>query len=76
MVSVDWTSAYVVPMYKGKGNKYECASFKGTSLLSVGRKVYSKVLVEGICEGIFCIYLVVTYRKRAMLVLSRLHIYK
>ena len=27
---------------KGKGNKYECASFRGISLLSVVGKVYGK----------------------------------
>ena len=35
MVVVDLKSARVVPLYKGRGDKYECDSFKSMSLLSV-----------------------------------------
>ncbi len=38
MVSIDWTTACVVPLYIGKGDKYGCASFRGISLLSVVSK--------------------------------------
>ncbi len=48
---VDWTSACVVPLYKGKGDKYECTSFRGISLLSVVGKVYGKVLIKRVREG-------------------------
>ena len=34
IVPVDWVSECVVPVYKGKKEKYECTSFRGTSLLS------------------------------------------
>ncbi len=34
MVHIDWTSAGMVPLYKGKGDKYECPSFRGMSLSS------------------------------------------
>ncbi len=40
------TSACVVPLYKGKEDKYECTSFRGISLLSVVGKVYGKVLIK------------------------------
>ncbi len=36
----------MVPLYKGKGDKFECSRFKGISLLSVVGKVYGRVLVE------------------------------
>ena len=45
MVPVAWRSAYVVPLYKGKGDKYECASFLGINLLSVEGKVYGRALI-------------------------------
>ncbi len=51
MVPNDWTSAYVVPLYKGKGDKYECTSFRGISLLSIAGKVYGKVLIKRVREG-------------------------
>ncbi len=47
----DWTSACVVPLYKGKGDKYECTSFRGISFLSVVGKVYCKVLIKRVREG-------------------------
>ena len=40
MVPVGWTSACVVLLYKGKGDKYECTSFRGISLLSVVSNVH------------------------------------
>ena len=39
-VPSDWRSACVVPLYKGKGDKYECSSYRGISLSSVVGKVY------------------------------------
>ena len=38
-VPVDWMSACVIPLYKGKGDKYECTSFRDICLLSVVGKV-------------------------------------
>ena len=35
-------------MYKGKGDQYECTSFRGISVLSVVGKVLSKVLIKKI----------------------------
>ena len=32
----------MVPLYKSKGDKYECASFRDISLLSVVGKVYGR----------------------------------
>uniref|UniRef100_A0A3P9JM39 ribonuclease H n=1 Tax=Oryzias latipes TaxID=8090 RepID=A0A3P9JM39_ORYLA len=47
-------SACVVPLYKGKGDKYECGSFRGISLLSVVGKVYGRVLINRVVEGTEC----------------------
>ncbi len=46
MVLNDWTSACVAPLYKGKGDKYECTSFRDISLQSVAGKVYGKVMIK------------------------------
>ena len=32
---MDWRSACIVPLYKGKGDKYQCSNSSGISLLSV-----------------------------------------
>ncbi len=48
---IDWTSACEVPLYNGMGDKYECISFRGLSLLSVASKVYGKVLIKRVREG-------------------------
>jgi hypothetical protein len=42
------TPKCIVPLYKGKGDKYVCSNFRGISLLSVVGKVYGRVLIERI----------------------------
>ena len=51
LVPSDWTSACIVPLYKGKGERSECASYRGISLLSVVGKVYGRVLIKRIRVG-------------------------
>ena len=48
IVPVDWVIACMVPLYKGKGDMYECSNFRGISLLSVVGKVYDRVLINRI----------------------------
>ena len=40
--------AVIVPLYKGKGDVYECGNYRGISLLSVVGKVYGRVLINRI----------------------------
>ena len=47
IVPVDWVIACMVPLYKGKGDMYECSNFRGISL-SVVEKVYGRVLINRI----------------------------
>ncbi len=35
----DWKKAIIAPLYKGKGSRSECGSYRGISLLSVPGKV-------------------------------------
>ena len=51
MIIIDWANACVVPPDKGKGDKDECASYRGISLVNVVGKVYGKVLIRRIREG-------------------------
>ncbi len=44
--SADWTKAIIVPVYKGKGRRGKCGSYRATSLLSIPGKVYGKVIIE------------------------------
>ena len=46
IVPVGWVIACMVPLYKGKGDIYECSKFRGISLLSVVGKVYGRVLIN------------------------------
>ena len=48
IVPVDWVIACMVPLYKGMGDVHECSNFRCISLLSVVRKVYGRVLINGI----------------------------
>ncbi len=42
----DWTKAIIIPVYKGKGRRGECGSYRGISLLSMPGKVYGKLIIE------------------------------
>ncbi len=46
----DWKKAIIVPLYKGKGSRSECSSYRGKSLLSVPGKVYGRILTERLME--------------------------
>ena len=48
IVPVEWVIACMVPLYKGKGDMYECSNFRGISLLSVAGKVLGRVLINRI----------------------------
>ncbi len=39
-----------VPLYKGKGSRNECGSYRGISLLSVPGKVYGRIFTERLME--------------------------
>ena len=51
IVPVDLVIACMVPLYKGKGDVYECSNFRGISLLSVVGKVYGRVLINRIRDN-------------------------
>ena len=44
----EWKIAYILigSLYKGKGDRLQCASYKGISLLSVVGNVYGGILIE------------------------------
>ena len=50
---MDWRGACIVPLYKGKGEKCECSSSSGISLLRVVGKLYCKVLIAIFYECTF-----------------------
>ena len=53
VVPKDWRGACIMPLYKGKGDKYECINSRGISLLSVVGKIYSRVLIKrGLVMGV------------------------
>jgi len=43
-VPEDWQKAIVVPIWKKKGNKRDCGTYRGISLLSHAGKMYAKIL--------------------------------
>ena len=50
IVPDDWIKAIIVPIYKGKGDRKECGSYRGISLLSIPGKVYGRVLIVRVME--------------------------
>ena len=43
-VPEDWQRAVVVPIWKKKGSKKDCSTYRGISLLSYTGKMYAKIL--------------------------------
>ena len=48
IVPVDWVIAYMVPLYKVKGDVHECSNSRGISLLNVVGEVYGWILINRI----------------------------
>lgn len=46
IVPIERMHECIVLLYKGKGDKWECTSFRGMSLLSVTGKVYDEELTN------------------------------
>ena len=51
---MDWRGACIVPLHKGKGDKYECCNSRGISLLSVVGKLFDRVLIKTVRAGTEC----------------------
>ena len=54
VVPDEWVMAIIVPIYKGKGCRSECSSYRGVSLLSIPGKVYGMVLIERVKDITDC----------------------
>ena len=54
VVPTDRRGACIVLLYKGKGDKYECSSSRGISLLSVVGKLYGRVLIKRVWARTEC----------------------
>ena len=48
VVSENWKSVVIVPLYKGIGERTECINYKTISLLSVVGKIYAGILVDSV----------------------------
>ena len=46
IVPEGWRSAVFVPLHKGKGERNECSSYRGISLLRVVGKIYTRISVS------------------------------
>ena len=45
-VPEDWQKSVIVPLWKNKGNKRECETYRGISLLSHTGKIYAKIIEQ------------------------------
>ena len=55
VVPEDWKSACIVPVYKGKGDRRECANYRGISILSIPGKYmegYWLIVIESAKEQV------------------------
>ena len=51
---MDWRGAFIVPLYKGKGDKSQCSNSRGISLLSVVGKLFGRVPIKRVRAGTEC----------------------
>ena len=45
-VPQDWVDAILISLYKGKGKKSKCGSYRGISLLEAVAKVFARLLLN------------------------------
>ena len=50
VVLEDWSSPVIVQLYKGKGERNECKSYKGINFLKVVGKIHPWILVDKVCR--------------------------
>ena len=48
VVPKDRRSAVIVPLYKGTGERAECKNYRGTSLLTVVKKISAAIIIESL----------------------------
>jgi hypothetical protein len=46
----DWSTAILIRLFKNKGDKKDCANYRGISLLPVVSKVFSRILLSRVQE--------------------------
>ena len=51
VVPGDWKAACIIPVYKGKGDRINCANYNGRGMLSLPRKIYGRVLISRVIES-------------------------
>jgi len=45
-VPEEWVNAVLVPLFKGKGDRFECKNYRAISLLSVPGKLFAKCVID------------------------------
>ena len=50
-VPADWKVVCIVPVYKGKGDRRDCANYRGINILSIPGKIYGRVLISRVIES-------------------------
>ena len=48
IIPTDWKRSFVVPLWKGKGDRQDCNNFRGVMLLSVPGKVFALIIIDGV----------------------------
>ena len=46
VVPEDWKASCIVPVYKGKGDRRDCANYRRRSILSIPGRIYGRVLIS------------------------------
>ena len=45
VIPTDWKRGIIVPLWKGKGDRLDCNSYRGVTLLSVPGKIFARILL-------------------------------
>ena len=46
IISTDWKRGLVVPLWKAKGDRQDCNTYRGVILLSVPGKVFARIILD------------------------------
>ena len=46
LIPADWKSSLLVHLWKGKGDRQDCNTYRGATLLSVPGKVFARIILD------------------------------
>ena len=51
IISKDWKVSCIFPIYRWKGDRRECANYRGMSIVIIPEKIYGRIMISRVIES-------------------------